>query len=270
MARSHVYHVSFDQDDLLLVTHNAEAFVPIRPLAEKLGLTWSAQKQKIEARFKEASQLLKAPAKDGKLYSMVCLSLDKLPAWLYSVNENNVAPNLRDKIKYYQQHCADTLNQFWQNQQNELNVRDQIAVSRYCIELLDKLSKTQNTVTRKLIKEQLARFASMIHFAVPEEPTFEKIEPHANQPKVLQQFWGTIAFLEEQGEELNHSATPNELALNLPQIKGLLDKYHQPQMELSRVRSALKRCDEPQFKSANRSIYSAIEHRTKKCWVFVN
>lgn len=40
---------------------------------------------------------------------MVCLSLRKLPAWLYSINPDKVKPELHDKIIQYQNECDETL-----------------------------------------------------------------------------------------------------------------------------------------------------------------
>ena len=44
---------------------------------------------------------------------MLCLSLRKLPAWLYSVQPGKVSPEIREKVIAYQQECDEVLWQYW-------------------------------------------------------------------------------------------------------------------------------------------------------------
>jgi len=70
-------------------------------------------------------------AEDGKTREMLFLPLRKIAAWLYSININKVAPELRDKITRYQNECGDVLWNYWTQQKpTHGNVRIQLIAPR--------------------------------------------------------------------------------------------------------------------------------------------
>lgn len=122
IANTNIYHVNFDSDNLILVEQNDIPYVPIRPLAENLGLNWSTQK-KIDTRFANVVKSLKTQGSDGKRYEMGCLPLRKLPGWLYTINSNKVKPELKAKVEHYQEQCDEALWQYWSDSLYPKNAR---------------------------------------------------------------------------------------------------------------------------------------------------
>jgi len=98
---------------LVLTGKDNEPFVAMKPVVENMGLAWQVQQRKISEKFKSTVTLMVTTGADGKNYEMTCLPLRKLAAWLYSININKVAPELRGKITRYQNECDDVLWNYW-------------------------------------------------------------------------------------------------------------------------------------------------------------
>ena len=104
--------VPFHGDNLLLVPFNGEPYVPMKPVVEGMGLVWAAQFVKIKSKFAKGVSEIEIPSAGGTQL-MTCLPLRKLPAWLYSVQPNKVAPEIKDKVIQYQEECDEVLWQYW-------------------------------------------------------------------------------------------------------------------------------------------------------------
>jgi hypothetical protein len=104
--------VSFHEDLIYLLDINGEPYVPMRPIVKGIGLNWDIQREKINTRFSKVAAIQGVPTRGG-IQQALCLPLRKLPAWLYTVNPDKVAPHLRDKIIAYQQECDEVLWQHW-------------------------------------------------------------------------------------------------------------------------------------------------------------
>ena len=122
---SNLVNVEFYGDQLIVINHNGEPYVAMRPIVDNMGLDWKAQHRKVRARFKSTVTILTTVADDGKSREMVCLPLRKLFGWLMTVSPNKVNPDIKDKIIRYQDECDDVLWQYWtgkhQSVQDELN-----------------------------------------------------------------------------------------------------------------------------------------------------
>lgn len=115
--------VPFRGRELLLVDHNGEPFVPMRPVVEGMGLAWQAQHRKLTVgRFESTITEMVIVAQDGKQRAMTCLPLRKLPGWLMSINAGKVRESIRDNVLAYQAECDDVLWQYW-NQGHAINPR---------------------------------------------------------------------------------------------------------------------------------------------------
>lgn len=106
-------NVPFYGDNLVLVNHNGEPYVPMKSVVEGMGLDWASQFTKIKQRFKSTVVEIAMVATDGKKRQMSCLALRKLAGWLNTINVGKVRPELRDKVARYQDECDDVLYQYW-------------------------------------------------------------------------------------------------------------------------------------------------------------
>lgn len=105
--------VPFHGNTLYLVEHNGEAYTPMKPIVEGMGLDWAAQFTKVKQRFASTIAEIAMVAEDGKQRLMTCLPLRKLPGWLYSISVNKVKPALRELVARYQTECDDVLWSYW-------------------------------------------------------------------------------------------------------------------------------------------------------------
>lgn len=105
-------NVPFHGDSLYLVNQNGEAFVPMKPVVEGMGLDWASQFTKIKNRFSKGVVEIAIPSKGG-IQSMTCLAFRKFAGWLHTINVGKVRPELREKVSRYQEECDDVLYQYW-------------------------------------------------------------------------------------------------------------------------------------------------------------
>lgn len=117
--------VSFYDDDLTIINHNGEPYVPMKPIVENMGLRWQPQLAKLNENPKRwGITKIVIPTKGG-LQSMVCVPMRKLFGWLSTISPKKVAPNIKDKIIQYQNECDDVLWHYWSQKnrcfQDELN-----------------------------------------------------------------------------------------------------------------------------------------------------
>lgn len=103
-------------DDQVLAVLVAEAggpgqiYVPLRPLAERLGLDWSAQYRRVRRSrvLREVSRNIVCTT-DGGPQTLQCLPLDYLYGWLLNVDVERVRPELQERIYRYQLECYQVL-----------------------------------------------------------------------------------------------------------------------------------------------------------------
>lgn len=106
--------VPFHGDNLYLVEHDGDPYVPMKPVVEGMGLAWQVQHRKLAAKFSACitEMVIQLPG-DTQNRAVTCLPLRKLPAWLYSIQPGKVAPEIREKVVAYQEECDEVLWQYW-------------------------------------------------------------------------------------------------------------------------------------------------------------
>jgi hypothetical protein len=88
-------------------------YIPLRPICGYLGLDWSAQYRRLhrDAVLREVIRpvAMTATGSTADEHAVVCLPLEYLPGWLFSVNVARVRPELQDKITQYRRECFKVL-----------------------------------------------------------------------------------------------------------------------------------------------------------------
>ncbi len=106
--------VVFHQDQLLIINHEDQPYVPMKPIVKGMGLTWQRQHEKLRAcKDKFNYHHMVTVAKDGKQRKMFCIPLKKLNGWLFSINPEKVKPEIREKVVAYQEECFAVLHDYW-------------------------------------------------------------------------------------------------------------------------------------------------------------
>ncbi len=102
---------------LIEINGQRQVYVPVRPLCEYLGLTWSSQYMRLkrdDVLAEAISSVLIMRTEVGQRYEVVCLQLEFLPGWLFGISASRVRPELQDKIKRYRRECYRVLWQAFQ------------------------------------------------------------------------------------------------------------------------------------------------------------
>ncbi|QEY62544.1 hypothetical protein FXN65_10830 [Metapseudomonas lalkuanensis] len=140
--------IPFRNAKLMLVSHEGQPFVPMKPVVEGMGLAWQAQHAKLSSgRFNSTITEIVIVAEDGKKREMTCLPLRKLTGWLMSIHPNKVRPELRDGIIAYQNECDDALWAYW-NEGEAVNPRK----ARKTKALPNGLTEEQQDSIKALVK----------------------------------------------------------------------------------------------------------------------
>lgn len=88
-----------------------EVYVPLRPIAEFLGLDWSSQLQRIrrdDVLERRVTTIVIATTDDSRR-EMICLPLDLLPGWLFGISATRVRPDIAPKLTRYREECFRVL-----------------------------------------------------------------------------------------------------------------------------------------------------------------
>ena len=113
MAKATLSPVQFHGSTIFVVTHKGEPYAPIKPIVEDMGLDWRTQQRKITSnKNRWGMVIMTTPSASGN-QDTLCMPVRKLPAFFASINPNKVRPELRDRIRLYQDECDDALWNYW-------------------------------------------------------------------------------------------------------------------------------------------------------------
>jgi len=117
-----VSQINFHGDEIQVVLVEADgeprAFVPVRQFCVHLGLDWASQYQRMKRdrvlAAEMAAVVVITTAGPGQRsgqqrHPVVCLPLDLLPGWLFTISSTRVHPDLQEKIHQYRQKCYRAL-----------------------------------------------------------------------------------------------------------------------------------------------------------------
>ena len=108
--------VEFYEDQVMAVRMDGgEVFVPIRPICDNLGVTWSPQRRRINrdpVLSDEVASVTVTVTQQGR--EMICLPLKFIAGWLFGINADRVKPEIRERLIRYQRECYDVLAEAFQ------------------------------------------------------------------------------------------------------------------------------------------------------------
>src|SRR5574338_504280 len=263
--------VTFHGDTLVLVDHEGDPHVAMKPITENMGLSWQGQHEKLNEKFGSTIRVILTVGEDGKQREMVCLPLRKLPAWLYSINPNKVKPELRDKIVRYQEECDDVLWKYWTQGYAERagvkrpSITQQLTAHGVLMRLPDKLEGERHPLKRQLLKDQISHACHILGITVPDLDTIGYAEQPQAVPALVEAFWETVEFIGL--DKLNHSRDPALIAIRLPQFEQEATAAKLRIPTLTEIHRVLRRSEAPRFMDV-RTVNSRLTDGSVKCWVF--
>lgn len=99
----------------IVATNNAEKLVPIKPICDALGIDPKVQRNKIQEHpiLSSTGVLSTLVAADGKQREMLCLPLEYVFGWLFTINPSNVSDEARESVVQYQLQCYRALYEYF-------------------------------------------------------------------------------------------------------------------------------------------------------------
>ncbi|MDF3864200.1 phage antirepressor N-terminal domain-containing protein [Pseudomonas denitrificans (nom. rej.)] len=126
--------VPFHGANLMLVEHDGQPFVPMKPVVEGIGLDWGGQAKRLSAnQSRWGISVMEMPSAGG-VQQVVCLPLRKLAGWLATVQASRVKDEVvKRRVIEYQEECDDALWQYW-NDGHATNPRSGAAANDSAVE----------------------------------------------------------------------------------------------------------------------------------------
>lgn len=111
---SNIQTINFNNQQLLTVEKDGIKYVAVKPICENLGLDWDSQRTKIKNNhiLNEGAVIITFPSEGGPQQT-VCLPIDMINGWLFTINPNKVSEEIRPLVIYYQKECYRALFEFW-------------------------------------------------------------------------------------------------------------------------------------------------------------
>jgi hypothetical protein len=100
---------------LIHIDGEARIYVPLRPLCDFLGLSWTGQRERtmrdeVLSDVIRGVRVTRTPGPGGGTQEMLCLPLEFLPGWLFGVSTQRITkPEIRDRIILYRRECYQRL-----------------------------------------------------------------------------------------------------------------------------------------------------------------
>lgn len=103
--------IDFRGDTLFAVDGSDGVFVVIKPIADRLGLAWRKQRERIRRTpiLSEGSTMMVLPSAGGPQDTLL-LRLDLINGWLFGIDASRVAPAYREAVIAYQRECFAVLH----------------------------------------------------------------------------------------------------------------------------------------------------------------
>lgn len=139
---------------------DGNVFVPIRPICDAIGINYSSQFEKLrdDDTLSEAVVPLKGiTGADGKSYEMICIRLQYVYGWLFTINPKNVAPEARETVSRYRRECYNVLYEHFTGtlrRQIETNEAEVAALKEVNAAIADE---KEAKARRKKAEEHLAK-----------------------------------------------------------------------------------------------------------------
>lgn len=90
---------------------DGNVFVPVKPICDAIGVAYQTQHLKLQEHeiLAPTITLRVMVAADGKKREMVCLPLEFVYGWIFTINTKNVSEKAHDSVLRYQLECYNAL-----------------------------------------------------------------------------------------------------------------------------------------------------------------
>lgn len=149
------------------IVATSDELIPIRPICDALGISYERQYRKVNESEDLGSvvALRATTGADGKQYEMVCLPIEFIYGWLFTINPDNVKEEAREKVRRYRMECYHALYLYFHrpmermDEQNRLE-RESLHIIDRATAQIDELKKLVAGERRKLEKIRQERLTN--------------------------------------------------------------------------------------------------------------
>lgn len=117
-----------NQVEIQMVSNTKEKLVPIKPICDALGVNYPSQYTKLneDEYLNSVVVLSTTTGGDGKQYEMVCLPLEFIFGWLFTINPKNVKEEAREAVSKYRIECYRALYKHFSSQAEFLSEKQSL------------------------------------------------------------------------------------------------------------------------------------------------
>jgi len=152
MLAKSVREVRFYGDTIIaVVLEDDSVCVPIRPITNALGLSFSGQRQRIlrDDVLAEAAVNILANLDDGQSRTMLALPLELLPGFLFGISAKRVKLELQDRVLLYKRRCHIAS---WEDVRGELGLASPAPVGLSGAEMALQIAQATAHLARQQIE----------------------------------------------------------------------------------------------------------------------
>ena len=145
-----------NNQELVIISENANKFVPIKPICDALGIDYPTQYQKLKEDEDLAPTMGLRPmiAADNKQREMVCLPLEYIFGWLFTISPKNVAPEAKESVRRYRIECYKALFDHFSERSSFIEEKQQRLIEQYDIVMAAQEAFNQSKEQLKEAKKQ--------------------------------------------------------------------------------------------------------------------
>jgi len=137
-----------------MVSDSTEKLIPIRPICKALGVDENTQREKLyeDEILSSVATLRVATGADGKQYEMVCIPLEFVFGWLFTINPKNVKEEAKETVTKYKLECYKALYSHFAEQSEFLSQRDKAIEQQ--LEVYQLAKSNFNTAKKRMYEAE--------------------------------------------------------------------------------------------------------------------
>jgi len=220
--------VDFKKDTIETILYENIEYVSIRKICENLGIDRASQVSKVKSEEAYQTKVINIQTSQGNRDTL-CIPLDKLNGWLFSISSHKVKPEVRKKLIEYKNEAFKVLHDYF-NKGYAIKPEVKAELERI-IEDKNHLVMTQNTTIANLQKqleskpkqiEEKPKKHPMSYLSPVEHNTFlELVFQMIEQKRDISNFKKVLTKREN-----NMQNFLNSFENRYPEVKSYIEKYN--------------------------------------------
>lgn len=106
--------IPFYGDRITAILVDGEYMIPVKPIAERLGLDWEGQGQRIERDYilNSSACVIQVETISGVERSQTCLPVKYLSGWLFTIDDSRVKPEVQESLRRYKMEMYEVMHAY--------------------------------------------------------------------------------------------------------------------------------------------------------------